>query len=103
MAGNMAPGGTSADYANFCAIQFGKAWQTKDSGNLTFHYSATGSDNNWVSLGLWGVDHILNVTGGGKVGVKNTAPTYELDVTGSIRASVGVKIGTNNELKYFSE
>lgn len=100
MAGNMAPGGTSGTYANFCAIQFGKAWQTKDSGNLTFHYSATGSDNNWVSLGLYGVDHVLNITGAGRVGIKNTAPAYELDVTGTAKVT-GLKIGTAQAITQF--
>ena len=81
---------SSATYSNFAAIVFGRTAAAYMSGNLTFHYTSSSTPaSNWISLGLHSHDHILNITGNERVGIKNTAPSYSLDVTGQIRATSG--------------
>lgn len=75
---------TNATYANFCALAFGKANSNANVGTLNFHYSGSSSTANWVSIGFHSHNHILNVAATERVGIKNTAPISELDVTGGI-------------------
>lgn len=90
---------TSMSYANFAVYNCGVALSTCNAGNLAFHYSGSGSTANCLSFGLYGHNNILNIVGTDRIGIMNTAPSYTLDVTGTIHASVGVKIGTSSEIK----
>lgn len=90
---------TSASYANFAAFDIGVSAAACNSGNMVFHYSGSGSTSNFVGFGLYSHNNILAVAGTDRVGIMNTAPSYTLDVTGTIHASVGVKIGTSSEIK----
>lgn len=72
---------SAATHSNFAAINFGRDSTTNMSGNLTFHYTSSSTPaTNWISLGLNGNDHILNVTGNRYVGINKTAPAVPLDV-----------------------
>lgn len=90
---------TGAGYANFAAFDIGVSAAACNSGNMVFHYSGSGSTSNFVGFGLYSHNNILAVAGTDRVGIMNTAPSYTLDVTGTIHASVGVKIGTSSEIK----
>jgi len=61
----------------------GKDLSTKNTAQMYFHYAGSGSDSNYFSAGLWGVNDILNVMGSGKVGIGTTNPSATLEVHGS--------------------
>lgn len=53
---------------------FGKANSQYNSGYIGFEQSADNSSNNYVKIGMYGVDDVLNVTSRGSVGINTTAP-----------------------------
>lgn len=70
-------------------VQFavGKADSTYNRANLTYWHVADGSASNYIGLGLYGADKILNILGNGNVGIGTTTPTHKLDVAGDIRSN----------------
>ena len=50
-------------------ILVGKEGSTKNSGYIGYYWSAAGSDDNYVSIGHWGNDHLFRVYGSGNVTV----------------------------------
>lgn len=90
---------SNISYGNFAAYNFGRAKSALNCGNLAFHYAGSGSSSNFMSFGFHSHDHILTVGGTERVGIKNTAPAYPLDVTGTIHTTSGIKIGSENEIK----
>jgi hypothetical protein len=65
-------------------LLIGKAESTKDSGYFGFNHSGTnGSNANFLTFGLYGLDNVLNITGAGNVGIANTNPQGALHVTTS--------------------
>ena len=77
--------------------RLGKAGSTYNTGYISYHHKEDGSDTNFVSLGLWGRDEILNVTGKGYVGINNSTPECALDVSGHMRAYSSLK-GSGGEV-----
>ncbi|MGI0134421.1 MAG: hypothetical protein ACREBW_05635, partial [Candidatus Micrarchaeaceae archaeon] len=51
-----------------------------DTGYFGFNYQGLNSTSNFVTLGLYGNDNILNIQGTGRVGIGTTAPTTQLQV-----------------------
>ena len=51
----------TAGQANIFVI--GKAGSTKNAGYIGYNYSSAGSNNNYVTIGHWGQDHLLRVYG----------------------------------------
>ena len=49
--------------------------------------------NNYLSLGLYAADRILNVTGNKQVGINTTNPQYNLDVVGNAQVSSLITAG----------
>ena len=57
-------------------IMIGPANSTKNAGYLGFNYSGTsGSNNNFLTLGLYAVDNAINIYGSGRIGFWSVAPS----------------------------
>ncbi|MFH1187247.1 MAG: hypothetical protein V1688_00105, partial [bacterium] len=82
--------GTSQHYV---FAEGGVAENTKNSAHLDFYYAGAGSNDNRLTMGLWGVDNVLNITGAGRVGIGYNSPTEALEVNGNIKASGAVDAG----------
>ena len=76
----------------------GKTDNNKNAGQFYFHYAGDASVNNRISLGMCGVDDVINVMGSGNVGIGTQQPGAKLQVNGGIRARGGVPggYGVNN-------
>jgi len=51
----------TAGQANIFVI--GKEGSTKNSGYIGYNYASAGSNNNYVTIGHWGADHLLRIYG----------------------------------------
>jgi hypothetical protein len=51
----------TAGQANIFVI--GKAGSTKNSGYIGYNYASAGSNNNYVTIGQWGADHLFRIYG----------------------------------------
>lgn len=83
-------------------IEWGKAGSSYNSGHIAYNHLGNGSNTNFVSIGLWGNNQILNVTGKGNVGIGTNAPSAKLQVNGDMLISntltfSGVTGGNFNE------
>ena len=61
-------------------IVVGRAGSTKNSGYIGYKYSSAGSDDNLLSLGHWGSNHLVNIQGDGNVGIGATDVSELLSV-----------------------
>lgn len=67
------------------AISVGKSKSTYNEGYFSYHHVANGSTDNYVRLGLFSADDILNITAAKRVGINTTTPQYTFDVVGTGR------------------
>jgi hypothetical protein len=67
-------------------LNVGVAHNTRNDAYLGFYYAGSGSTSNYLTLGLFGVDDVLNICGNGNVGIGTTSPIYLLDINGTYRA-----------------
>jgi hypothetical protein len=74
--------GTNANLTagEYLAHIFGKEQASKNSAHIAFKYASDHGDDNALQLGFYGVNDILNVTAGAKVGIGNPSPGAKLDV-----------------------
>jgi Chaperone of endosialidase len=72
---------------NYTFKAFGVSEVLRNAATQKFVYTSTGSTSNYYGLGLWSQDDILVINGNQRVGINNTAPSFTLDVTGTIRAT----------------
>ena len=70
----------------------------KNTGQVYFHYAGDGSNSNRLSLGMFAVDDIVNITAAANVGIGTTSPNHKLDVNGNINIPGTNSIVFNNEL-----
>jgi hypothetical protein len=61
-------------------LEIGQASSSYNDGYIGFNYAGSGSANNYLTFGLNGVDHVLNITGSGNVGIGTTAPITMLTI-----------------------
>ncbi len=71
-------------------ITMGKAYASQDSCAITYSWTSTGSTSNYMGLGLYGTSSFnstLVIAGTGNVGIGNTSPSFNLDITGTLRTT----------------
>lgn len=91
----------SAMVANSRAINIiGKAESSKNSAYWGYHHAADGSNNNFFTVGVYGVNEVLNVFGSGNVAIGSTvSPANKLDVTG-VTNSTSYKVANTATIVY---
>lgn len=67
----------------------GKADSSRNMGQFYYYHSGDGSTSNRVSIGLHSVDDVLNVMGGGIVGIGTTNPSGKLHIYSTDTGSAG--------------
>ena len=90
----------------------GYADNSKNMGQTYFYYAGSGSTSNRISIGLHGVNDVLNVLGTGNVGIGTTGPTEKLHIKSTVSGSFirfednggsGVYVGSrSNELEIYA-
>ena len=68
-------------------MQFGQTAGTYGTSYFGHVNQGPTSSNNYATVGLYGQDRILNVTGNRQVGINTTTPQYNLDVAGNVHVS----------------
>ena len=63
---------------------FGKEGSTRNSAWVGFYLDSASSNNNRLSMGLYGVDNVLNVLGSGNVAIGGTTASAKLHVHGNL-------------------
>ncbi len=73
------------------AINIGQATGTKNLAYFGYNYGgSSGNNNSYLTMGLWGVDNIINITGAGKIGlneVPDNTNGHEVQISGTVLAS----------------
>jgi len=91
LAPNMTGGGLS--------VGFGKSGSTYNLAKFVFNYVGSGSSSNYIGLGFWDNDNILNIQAAGKVGIGTTSPFATLHVgQGSIISDQQSSSGTSRTI-----
>lgn len=66
---------------------FGKEGSMRNSAWVGFYLDSAGSNNNRLSMGLYGVDNVLNILGSSNVAIGGTTASEKLHVYGNILAT----------------
>jgi hypothetical protein len=59
----------------------------RNSAWVGFYLDSAGSNNNRLSMGLYGVDNVLNILGSGNVAIGGTTASEKLEVHGNVKAT----------------
>ena len=79
----------------------GTARSSKNSAYYGFHYDSAGSNDNYATMGLYGVDQIINIKGNGNVGIGTIDATYKLTVNGNIAGNTIIATNTTTNGSQF--
>ena len=71
------------------AYVVGKAHTLNNTGNFRYNHIGDGSTSNYIGIGFWGNDDLLNLKATGQVGIGTAAPTATLHVSGTARITDG--------------
>jgi len=74
----------------------GKAENTNNSAYFGYNHQSDGSVNNFATLGLFGVDNVLNITAAARVGIGTTTPTARTHIQGSGSTSATTSLLVQN-------
>ncbi|MBN1779635.1 tail fiber domain-containing protein [bacterium] len=78
----------TSDGSHTAGIQYGRTNAAHDCGNLYFVSSPTDGEE-YVSIGTWGCNDLLNIKGNGNVGIGVTDPDAKLEVNGQVKITGG--------------
>lgn len=71
-------------------MQLGVASSLNNGGYLGYVFSGSlTSPTNYMTVGLYATDRIMNITGNRCVGINTTTPAYTFDVAGTVRCLTG--------------
>jgi hypothetical protein len=76
---------------NDLMIQMGSALSCRNAGQIYFHTDGTGCPTNRVSIGLYQIDNILNVTGNGFVGIGTTTTCGLLSINAPVTSVPSIR------------
>lgn len=68
----------------FFSHLFGKAASMYNSAYVGYYHAGAGSTQNYLSMGMYGVNNILNITGDGNVGIGTTNPLAKCHIKGEL-------------------
>jgi hypothetical protein len=74
----------------------GKAEGFNNSAYFGYNHQSDGSTSNFATMGLFGVDNVLNITAANRVGIGTTAPTAKLQVNGNGSTSATTSLLVQN-------
>jgi hypothetical protein len=72
-------------------IGLGKSYTTYNEAEWGYFHTSDGSTSNRQEFGFFGANGIFAITAGRKVGINNTGPNYDLDVTGDINLTGSIR------------
>ena len=84
----------------------GKSYSNYNEAEWGYFHTSDGSTSNRQEFGFYGANGIFAITAGRKVGINNTGPNYDLDVTGDINLTGSLRFSgtaitaTATELNY---
>ncbi len=83
--------------STFRYLTLGKSYTTNDSCAMIYNWVSASSTSNYIALGLYGASSFNStfvISGNGNVGIGNTAPSFNLDVTGTLRSTGAATFGS---------
>ena len=72
-------------------IQMGTALNSRNVGQLNYHHEGAGCVTNRMSIGLYGVDDVFNVTGNGFVGIGTTTTCGLLSINAPVTSVPSIR------------
>jgi len=66
------------------SILIGKSWQNRNCATILYNHIGEGSTSNYLGLGVYANDNILNIRADGRVGIGTNSPGGTLHVGGSL-------------------
>ena len=68
-------------------LVFGRAGSTKNSGYIGYKYSSAGSNNNVITIGHWGSNHLVTINGVGNTIFAGTINSGAITSSGAVSAT----------------